>query len=83
MFSDSNKRLREMISLQQKEFNIWNSTEWFVPSNDNELLLFPSWLVHEVLPNETATKDRISISFNTFAKGNLGTAAGLNELVLK
>jgi len=83
MFSDSNKRLREMISLQHKEFNIWNSTEWFAPSNENELMLFPSWLRHAVLSNEMATKDRISISFNSFAKGNLGHEPSLNELILK
>ena len=82
MFSDSNKRLREMISLQQKEFNIWNSTEWFVPSNDNELLLFPSWLVHGVIPNEQQTKDVISLSFNTFVRGTLGSNEGLTELIL-
>ena len=46
-----------------------------------QLILFPSWLTHGVEPNE-ATKDRISLSFNTFVKGTFGNKEQLSELII-
>ena len=66
----------------KKEFNLWNSTEWSFESVTNELILFPSWLVHFVQPNIFATKDRISLSFNTFARGIFGAKKDMTELIL-
>jgi len=34
------------------------------PAEEGDLLLFPSWLDHGVLPNMNESEDRISISFN-------------------
>ena len=82
MFSDPNANVREVIVFSSKEFNIWNSPSWFFPSNNNELILFPSWLNHRVDVNKTATTNRISISFNTFVKGALGIQKELSELIL-
>ena len=82
-FTDPNRKIKEKILFEQKEFNLWNSTTWFFPVNNNELILFPSWLSHQVLSNEKATTDRISISFNTFVKGRLGIHKDLTELILK
>ena len=81
-FTDPNVRLKELIKFETKEYNLWNSTTWFFPSNNNELVLFPSWLNHKVEPNKKATTDRISISFNTFVKGILGSRKDLTELIL-
>ena len=50
--------------------------------NKNILILFPSWLDHSVKPNEKQTKNVISISFNTFVRGNLGQQGRLNQLIL-
>ena len=69
VFTDPNAKLKDMIKFKIEEYNIWNSSTWYLPSITNELMLFPSWLDHQVKPNPKATKDRISISFNTFAKG--------------
>ena len=82
-FTDPNAKLKELIKFEPKEFNIWNSGSWFFPSVTNELMLFPSWLEHKVDVNGNATKDRISLSFNTFVKGTLGERQDLTELVLK
>ena len=52
---------------------------------DGDLILFPSWLMHAVVPKkvtQSARRDRLSISFNVFVKGTLGTRATLNELIL-
>ena len=82
-FTDPNVKVRELIKFEPKEYNVWNATNWFFPSVTNELILFPSWLEHRVEVNEKATTDRISISFNTFVKGTLGSRIDLTELILK
>jgi|TARA_R100001530_G_scaffold132210_1_gene104423 uncharacterized protein (TIGR02466 family) len=46
-----------------KEHNQLNSNVWWYTPQDNVLILFPSWLKHQVEPNQSE-EDRISISFN-------------------
>jgi len=82
-FSDPNAKIKKIIHSTIKEYNLWNSTTWFFSVNNNELVLFPSWLNHEVEPNKKATTDRISISFNTFVRGILGSKNSSTELILK
>ena len=81
-FTDPNHNTRNVLKFNSKEYNVWNSTNWFFPTITNELILFPSWLNHQVIPNEKATTDRISLSFNTFARGTLGDQKELTELIL-
>ena len=45
--------------------NKYNSPIWSKSVSENQLYLFPSWLLHSVYPNENKTEERISISFNT------------------
>ena len=82
-FSDPNRKVKELITFAPKEYNLWNSGTWFFPSVTNELVMFPSWLDHKVDVNKKATTDRISLSFNTFARGILGEKDGPTELILK
>ena len=82
-FHDPNAKIKKIIHPTIKEYNLWNSITWFFPVNNNELVLFPSWLNHEVEPNKKATTDRISLSFNTFVRGTLGNQKELTELILK
>ena len=81
-FQDPNLKIKKLISFVEKKYNVWNSPIGSFPSITNELVLFPSWLNHKVDINEKATKDRISISFNTFVKGNLGTRKDLTEIII-
>ena len=81
-FVDPMAPRKNMICFEKENFNIWNSDTWFFPANPGELLLFPSWLTHKVAVNENATTDRISLSFNTFAKGVLGSKYNSSELIL-
>jgi len=83
IFIDPNGEMKALIKFEEKEFNPFNSVSWYFPSVTNELVLFPSWLKHKVEPNEKATTDRISLSFNTFVRGTLGKRKDLNELILK
>jgi len=82
-FTDPNKKIRHAMNFKLKENTVFNSPTWFFSVNNNELILFPSWLDHKVESNEKATKDRISLSFNTYVKGTLGEQIHLNELILK
>ena len=81
-FIDANWKLKNLMQFEVKDYHMRNSTSWSFPVRNNELILFPSWLNHKVEPNKEATTDRISIAFNTFVKGTLGTQEGLTELTL-
>jgi len=81
VFNDPNRTSK--LQVEPNEYNDWNSTACHFPATNNRLLLFPSWLEHEVMPNESATTKRISLSFNTFAKGIFGNRNALNNLILK
>ena len=67
----------------ESNVNAYNTHVWGVSVNNNTLVLFPSWLEHSVERNEKATNDRISISFNVFMKGTIGSENNLNELILQ
>jgi len=75
-------RDKELFYFESKVGNAWNATNWDLFINNNELILFPSWLNHMVETNPKATTDRISISFNTFVKGALGEEYHLNKLII-
>ncbi len=81
-FTDPNARVNERIKFEPKESNIWNSTVCSFPVYTNALILFPSWLNHMIEVNEKATTDRISLAFNTFARGTFGLRENLTELIL-
>ena len=78
IFEDPNVKVKGILTIKPKKGNFFNSFSCIFPVNNNELMLFPSWLEHGVLPNKKATRDRISLSFNTFTRGIFGYENGLN-----
>ena len=70
----------EKIKPESKEYNIFNSDSWWVPTNTNNLIIFPSSLTHMV--EEVKGAERISLSFNTFLKGYIGNDKELAGLHL-
>jgi len=48
-----------------EEYNTYTSAHWWFPPTPGTLIIFPSSLLHYVEPNRN-TKERISISFNTY-----------------
>ena len=77
------EKKEKVLHSEIKEVNVWNAPEWSFPVKNNQLILFPSWLVHYVPINESARSEpRMTIAFNTFAKGRFGTATKRNELIL-
>lgn len=45
-------------------YNEFNSSKWYINSQENNLVIFPSWIEHEVTQN-LSNEDRISIAFNS------------------
>ena len=72
----------KQISLVATEFNLFNSESWWLETGKGYLYLFPSSLSHmveQVQHEET----RISLSFNTFLKGTIGSNHNLTELIVE
>lgn len=68
------------IEIATDNFNIYNSSSWWLPVNTNDLILFPSSLTHKVA-TVTTPGERISLAFNTFPVGYIGdddTLTGLH-----
>ena len=76
----TNDRQRD-VSLSTKRFNNFNGETYILPIKRGELILFPSNLKHSVPPNQS-DEERISLSFNTWIKGNLGDERSLTYLPL-
>ena len=76
----SNKGYQQ-ISPKIKDFNIWNSETWFFPVETGDLFMFPSSTTHQV-ETKKGTNTRISLAFNTFYKGSVGSNKDLTELIL-
>lgn len=69
------------ISIPPTNFNIYNSRSWRLPVQTGDLVLFPSHLIHYVKPVE-GDKQRISLAFNVFPRGNIGDQVGLTALTV-
>ncbi len=72
----------EQIEVPVAEYNPYNSKSWWFEVGAGDLILFPSGLTHMV---ETKEDDntRISIAFNTFVKGYIGSDENLTGLNLR
>lgn len=70
-----------LLNFKPKSFNVFNSIEWDVPVENNMILLFPSSCYHYVKKNNSENK-RISIAFNTFVRGKIGTEFSGADLIL-
>ena len=74
-------RSQRDVSLQTEKYNTFNSATFMLPMKRGELILFPSNLTHSVPPNKFE-EERISLSFNTWPKGNMGDINSLTYLPL-
>jgi len=72
----------KQISFQAKTYNPFNSSSWWFPIKNNQLILFPSSTVHSVDLKEE-DNIRTSLAFNVFVKGTFGHNDNLTELILK
>jgi uncharacterized protein (TIGR02466 family) len=71
----------ERIQIHTEDFNAWNSESWWFETGAGDLIIFPSNLTHMVQTKQ-GDGTRISISFNTFVKGYMGSDESLTGLHL-
>ncbi len=65
VFMNPNKVVCQNISDDCiSEYNFFNASHWKITPEKNLLVIFPSWLEHYVMPNNSGA-DRISIAFNS------------------
>ena len=69
------------LELQRKEYNEYNCPSWKLPVQSGTVVIFPSSLSHGV-PPVNHQEERISLSFNSFIRGDLGRDEDLSRLVL-
>jgi len=77
-FENSRKHCVEIFPTEWNEYNV-HSYNFSVAEGD--LILFPSHMYHEVLEN-TSDKTRVSIAFNSFLKGKIGSKDNVSEMEL-
>ena len=65
-------RQQRDVSLQTEKYNTFNSATFMLPMKKGELILFPSNLTHSVPANQS-DEERISLSFNTWIEGSMGS----------
>ena len=71
----------QQIKPEIKDFNIWNSETWWFALETGQLVMFPSSTTHQV-DTKKGTNTRVSLAFNTFYKGTIGSNKDLTELIL-
>jgi uncharacterized protein (TIGR02466 family) len=76
------KEKKEAIALPPKNYNIFNSPSWWFPVKSNDIILFPSSLLHMV-ETKKGNNTRTSLAFNIFVEGTIGETRTLTELILK
>jgi uncharacterized protein (TIGR02466 family) len=81
LFSHSKGYQQISPETDKEKFNLWNSGTWFFPVETGNLFMFPSSTTHQV-ETKKGTNTRISLAFNTFYKGSVGSNTKLTELIL-
>ena len=81
LFSHSKGYQQIKPEIDKEKFNLWNSETWFFPVETGNLFMFPSSTTHQV-ETKKGTNTRISLAFNTFYKGSVGSNTQLTELIL-
>ena len=81
-FDDLGILLNRPMRFEPRNYTMFNSDIWKVDINQGMLIMFPSYLAHSV---DTINDDheRISIAFNTYVRGSVGSITGLTGLTLK
>jgi len=81
LFSHSKGYQQISPETDKEKFNLWNSSTWFFPVQTGDLFMFPSSTIHQV-ETKKGNNTRISLAFNTFYKGTMGSNDHLTELIL-
>ena len=71
----------QTLKIPTSNYHVFNSQSWTFPVHTGEIILFPSFLSHEV-SQKIGDNLRTSLSFNTYVKGTIGEKMELTELIL-
>jgi len=77
----ANSKGYQQIKPEIDQYNIWNSDTWWFGLETGQLIMFPSSTTHQV-DTKQGNNTRISLAFNTFYKGTIGSNSNLTELIL-
>ena len=77
----TNPKDYQQIKPEVDQFNIWNSDTWWFAVETGKLVMFPSSTTHQV-DTKKGNNTRVSLAFNTFYKGAVGSNYSLTELIL-
>lgn len=72
----------KQINLEPTSYDNLNANTWKVPVNTGDIIIFPSNLAHGV-DTVDSKRHRVSIAFNSFIKGKLGSINESTELILE
>ena len=75
-FEKRSDGLYNNMEFPKKKNTEWNGNVVKVGVEEGDLIIFPSWMKHDVSLNETKNRERISLSFNTFPIGEMGEYYG-------
>ena len=67
------RKPKDMLIFNRSSYNQYNAVTWWWPVKAKELFLFPSNMEHGVPSIQNAEQTRISLSFNTFFRGKVGS----------
>ena len=70
-FSNENIIPESIMLNDPSEYNLYNSSSWEITPKKNLMIIFPSYLFHQV-NTHISTENRYSLAFNLFPKGNIG-----------
>ena len=77
----TNPKGYQQIKPEIDQYNIWNSDTWWFALETGQLIMFPSSTTHQV-DTKQGNNTRVSLAFNTFYKGAVGSNSSLTELIL-
>jgi len=82
VFNNRFQNLFNNMEFPKKKNTIWSTTNIEHPVKEGDLILLPSWVPHEVFPNKTKNKERITLAFNTFPVGEMSRDSGADHTIL-
>jgi uncharacterized protein (TIGR02466 family) len=82
VFFDNNANKAHRFPHFEKSFNDYNSPSWWFPVWTGRLVIFPSNLRHCV-EQSRSHYTRISLVFNTFIRGTVGSEIGYDNLTFR
>tara|TARA_E500000331_G_scaffold314599_1_gene324046 strand:+ start:381 stop:1010 length:630 start_codon:yes stop_codon:yes gene_type:complete len=80
-FLNPNSHRQISPEIDETKYNLWNSNSWFFSVETGQVVMFPSSTIHKVDIKKNSNV-RISLAFNTFLKGKIGSNIDLTELIL-